>query len=168
MIKKHSGIFTLAKDQFLNTDLDTAWEFFSSPKNLSFITPAYMGFKITSETEEKMYPGQIITYRIGLLPFLKTNWVTEITHVKEKEYFVDEQRAGPYKIWHHEHFFEKKENKVFIKDKITFKLPFGFAGNIAYHLFIKKELIKIFEYRFNKLEKIFNNKNHNFSSHKNI
>jgi ligand-binding SRPBCC domain-containing protein len=157
-IKKHSGIYTLEVEQFIKTDIKNAWDFFSNPENLSKITPEYMGFKITSAKSVKMYQGQIITYKIGILPFLKSNWVTEITHVKEGLYFVDEQRSGPYKIWHHEHFFNEKEGGVLMMDKVSFALPFGFLGKIAFAVFIKKELKKIFNFRFIKLEELFNKK----------
>lgn len=154
-INKHSGVYTLKAEQFLPISLNEAWDFFSSPKNLAKITPSHMGFNITSEIAEKMYAGQIITYKIGILPGIKNNWVTEITHVKDKEYFVDEQRFGPYSMWHHEHIFMERENGVKMLDKVSFKIPFGIFGSIAYALFIKKQLTKIFAHRFAVLEKMF-------------
>lgn len=155
MIKRNSGIYTLEVEQLMPIDIDSAWDFFSNPENLSLITPDYMGFKITSPKAVKMYEGQIITYRIGILPRIKTSWVTEITHVKEKYFFVDEQRSGPYKMWHHEHFFKESEKGTLMKDKVSFALPFKILGDIAFYLFVKKEVLKIFEYRFKKLEKLF-------------
>jgi ligand-binding SRPBCC domain-containing protein len=158
MIKfsKHSGIYTLEASQELNIPLAAAWDYFSSPENLSTITPPKMGFNITSKVDRKAYQGQIITYKVSPVPFVKTNWVTEITAVKEHEFFIDEQRFGPYSMWHHEHFFEELSNgKTLMKDKISYKIPFGFLGAIAQTLFIKKQLQSIFEYREEVLDTIF-------------
>lgn len=156
-IRKHSGIYTLTSKQELKIPISKAWSYFSCPKNLSNITPKEMGFDITSKTEEKAYVGQIITYKIGILPFIKSNWVTEITAIKENTFFVDEQRFGPYKMWHHEHWFEQLPNgNTLMKDKVSYKIPFGFLGAIAQKLFIKHKLIKIFTYRYQTLEKLFN------------
>ena len=156
-IKKHSGIYTLKTEQELNISLEKAWDFFSSPENLQKITPKHMGFEITSSVDSKAYSGQIITYKVGILPWIKSNWVTEITQVKEKEFFIDEQRFGPYKMWHHEHWFEELPNgKTLMKDKISYKIPFGFLGNIAQFLFIKKQLKGIFEHRISTLNSLFN------------
>ena len=158
-IKKHSGIYTLTTAQTLNVSLKKAWDFFSSPENLQKITPSHMGFNITSSTNSKAYSGQIITYKVGILSSVKQNWVTEITHVEQQKYFIDEQRFGPYKMWHHEHFFEALPNgKTLMKDKISYKIPFGALGNLAQNIFIKKKLIAIFKYRYNTLEQLFNAK----------
>ncbi len=157
--KKHSGIYTLETEQELNISLAKAWDYFSSPENLAKITPHKMGFNITSKVDKKAYQGQIITYKVSPVPFIKTNWVTEITQVKEQDFFIDEQRFGPYKMWHHEHWFEELENgNTLMKDKISYKIPFGFLGHIAQAVFIKKQLKTIFEYRFVTLEKMFNGK----------
>ncbi|WNW00822.1 SRPBCC family protein [Tenacibaculum sp. HL-MS23] len=157
--KKHSGIYTLETQQELKMSLDKAWDYFSSPENLAKITPPKMGFNITSKVDKKAYQGQIITYKVSPVPFIKTNWVTEITQVKEQQFFVDEQRFGPYAMWHHEHWFEELENgNTLMKDKISYKIPFGFLGHIAQTLFIKKQLQTIFEYRYVILDKAFNGK----------
>ena len=157
--KKHSGIYTLSTEQVLNVSLEEAWIFFSSPGNLEKITPKQMGFQITSKVDKKAYAGQIITYRVGILPGIKSNWVTEITKVKDKEFFIDEQRFGPYKMWHHEHWFEELSNgKTLMKDKISYKIPFGILGHLAQSIFIKKQLKGIFEHRYLTLEKLFNGK----------
>lgn len=154
---KHSGIFTLESEQELQIPLDEAWGYFSSPENLQKITPEKMRFKITSKVDKKVYQGQIITYKVSPFPLIITNWVTEITTVKQQEFFIDEQRFGPYAMWHHEHFFESLPNgNTLMKDKISYKLPFGFLGAIAQKLFVKKQLNSIFEYRFSILEKLFN------------
>lgn len=157
-VKKHSGIFTLEVQQRLPISLEKAWDFFSTPANLAKITPDHMGFKITSGNAGKMYPGQIITYVIGLLPGIKSNWVTEITQVNEQAFFIDEQRFGPYKMWHHEHRFKAVENEVIMIDKVSYKLPFGFIGSLAHVLFIKKKLNDIFSFRYQTLDKFFTQK----------
>ena len=156
-ISSHSGVYTLCSEQLLNISMEEAWNFFSSPKNLAKITPPEMGFDITSGEPQKMFAGQIITYKIKILPFLKNNWVTEITQVKEHSYFIDEQRFGPYKMWHHEHFFVNTENGLKISDRVTYKIPFGFLGQIAHSLFIRKKLTHIFSYRTKILENRFRN-----------
>lgn len=158
MIKfdQHSGIYTLQTEQQLPVPLAEAWDFFSSPKNLAEITPPHMGFNITSTVDAKAYAGQIITYKVGILPFVKSSWVTEITQVKEQQFFIDEQRFGPYSMWHHEHWFEAvDENTTLMKDKISYKIPFGILGHLAQSLFIKKQLNTIFSYRYDTLNKLF-------------
>ncbi len=153
--KKHSGIYTLNVTQQLPIGLSESWKFFSSPKNLEKITPDHMGFRITSGEPKKMYPGQIISYKVAPLPFIKASWVTEITHVEEGKFFVDEQRFGPYNLWHHEHHFEKTGNGTLMTDKVSYKIPFGFLGHIAQSVFVKKQLKGVFEHRVKILEEIF-------------
>lgn len=157
-IKRHSGIYTLEVQQQLPISIEEAWEFFSTPANLAKITPDHMGFKITSGKTDKMYAGQIITYVIGLLPGIKSNWVTEITQVQEKVFFIDEQRFGPYKMWHHEHRFKVVGNEVIMIDKVSYKLPFGFLGSLAHALFIRKKLNEIFSFRYQTLNNYFKQK----------
>ena len=155
--RKHSGIYTLETEQELAVSIQKAWSYFSSPKNLENITPPNMGFIITSKAVDKVYKGQIITYKVSPISFVNTNWVTEITQVKEECFFIDEQRFGPYKMWHHEHFFESLSNgNTLMKDKISYKIPFGFLGHIAQWLFVKKQLASIFSYRYKTLQKMFN------------
>ncbi|WP_436514531.1 SRPBCC family protein [Ekhidna sp. To15] len=154
-IKKHSGIYTLEVMQQLPIGLPEAWEFFSSPKNLALITPKHMGFKITSNDQEKMFAGQIISYKLSPLPGIKTNWVTEITHVDDQKFFVDEQRFGPYSMWHHEHHFAENEKGVLMTDRVSYKIPFGFLGGIAQSLFVKRQLEGIFNYRLKALKDMF-------------
>ncbi|WP_272151573.1 SRPBCC family protein [Tenacibaculum aiptasiae] len=157
--KKHSGIYTLTTEQVLDVSLEKAWSFFSAPQNLEKITPSHMGFQITSKVDKKAYAGQIITYKVGILPGVKSSWVTEITQVKDEQFFIDEQRFGPYKMWHHEHWFEElSEGKTLMKDKISYKIPFGLLGHIAQSVFIKRQLKNIFEHRYSTLEKLFNGK----------
>lgn len=152
---KHSGIYTLTVMQELPIRLLEAWNFFSSPANLAEITPKHMGFRITSGVLGKMYPGQIISYKVSPILGLKVNWVTEITHVENQKFFVDEQRFGPYSMWHHEHHFEEREGGMFMTDKVSYKIPFGFLGHLAQVLFVKKQLKGIFEYRIKVLEEKF-------------
>ena len=152
----HSGIYTLKVVQDLKTNLNEAWGFFSNPKNLSKITPKEMGFNITSETPEFMFEGQIISYKVSPLLGIKLNWVTEITHVKDNLFFVDEQRFGPYAMWHHEHHFEEIEGMIRMTDKVSFKVPFGFLGRLLVPILVKPQRKKIFNYRFEILEKKYN------------
>ncbi|MEI8136158.1 MAG: SRPBCC family protein [Bacteroidota bacterium] len=148
---------TIKTKQFIKSDIATVWEFISSPKNLAKITPEYMGFEIIGNLgEEKMYPGQIIEYYVTPVAKIKMHWVTEITHVKDKEYFVDEQRFGPYAMWHHKHFLREVSGGVEMIDIVHYKAPFGIFGKIANGLFIKKQLKTIFDYRFKKMEELFN------------
>ncbi len=153
--KKHSGIYTLSVEQSFPISLSEAWNFFSSPTNLEKITPNYMGFKITSGKPIKIYSGQIISYKVNLLFGLKSNWVTEITQVDEGKLFVDEQRFGPYRMWHHEHHFKEIKERTLMTDIVSYKIPFGIFGRIAQLLFIKKQLKEIFDYRKKVLGELF-------------
>lgn len=148
-------IFTLHKKQNLPISIDEAWEFLSSPANLKIITPDYMSFDILSGVDRPMYPGQIIQYIVTPVLGIKTKWVTEITHVKDKHYFVDEQRFGPYTLWHHKHFIKEIEGGVEMEDIIDYKLPFGWLGQLMQPILVKPKLEEIFEYRTKKLEELF-------------
>ncbi|HEX5169806.1 MAG TPA: SRPBCC family protein [Cyclobacteriaceae bacterium] len=150
-------VHTLSRSQFLPIPIDVAWSFFSSPNNLKEITPLHMGFHILSITgsEGKMYAGQIICYRVKVLPFIATRWVTEITHVQERFYFVDEQRIGPYALWHHEHRFHEVKGGVEITDEVSYAIPFGILGQLANLLFVRREVNAIFEFRRKKLNQLF-------------
>jgi ligand-binding SRPBCC domain-containing protein len=147
-------VYSYKSIQLIPTDIRTCWDFFSSPENLQKITPPSMGFRITSEREEKTYPGQIITYTVKPLFGIPLTWVTEITQVKELEYFIDEQRFGPYRFWHHKHFFRQVEGGVEMTDLVHYGLPFGFAGRIA-RVFVEKKLKSIFDYRSGVIRTIF-------------
>ncbi|GDX53419.1 hypothetical protein LBMAG27_24660 [Bacteroidota bacterium] len=150
------AFYQLIKTQKIPATINEIWDFISSPANLKEITPKHMGFVVTGNTgNEKMYEGMIITYKVSPLLGIKLNWVTEITHVKDKQYFVDEQRIGPYAMWHHEHKIEPIEGGVLMTDIITYQPPMGFLGVIANSLFIKKQLQDIFDYRIMALEKKF-------------
>jgi ligand-binding SRPBCC domain-containing protein len=143
--------------QTVPADIDTLWEFFTSHNNLKKITPEYMGFDITSEHPEgeKVYAGMIITYKLKPLLGIPLNWMTEITHVREKEYFVDEQRFGPYALWHHQHLFRQVDGGVEMKDIVDYKLPLGLLGDIAHSLFVRKQIEGIFNFRNKKVEELF-------------
>jgi len=150
------GFYQLHKTQKVPATIEQVWDFISSPANLKKITPEYMGFNITSKMlNEKMYPGMIISYKVSPVFGIKMTWVTEITQVKEKEYFVDEQRVGPYFMWHHEHKIEQIEGGVLMTDIVSYKPPFGFLGSIANSLLIKKQLQEIFDFRTVAMEKMF-------------
>ena len=154
-IDYHSGIYTLRAEQELAISLDRAWDFLADPSNLSRITPPEMGFVITSGPPERAYAGQIITYKVGVFPGIRSNWVTELTVVKEGEFFIDEQRVGPYKLWHHEHRLIKTETGVQMVDKISYKVPFGMIGRLVHPILIRPQLLKIFRFREQALEQIF-------------
>ena len=142
------GFYQKKSELKVNASLEEVWDFISSPVNLKEITPDYMGFDITSTgLPEKMYPGMIISYIVKPMFGIKTTWVTEITQVRDKEYFIDEQRVGPYSIWHHQHHIEPIEGGVLMRDIVSYKPPFGILGNIANSLFIRKKLKEIFSYR---------------------
>jgi len=148
--------YQFQKQQKINTNIDEIWNFISSPANLKEITPDYMGFDITSKSPaEKMYAGMIISYTVSPILGLKTTWVTEITHIVEKKYFIDEQRVGPYSLWHHQHIIEPIDNGVLMTDIVSYKPPLGFIGAIANFLLIKNKLQDIFEYRTKAIEKRF-------------
>jgi len=149
----YQKLYRLETKQVLPISMEEAWDFFSSPDNLKEITPDHMGFDITSPAQKKMYPGMLITYRVSPLLGIKMRWCTEITQVKENQYFIDEQRFGPYKMWHHQHHFKAVEGGVEMKDIVHYGIPLGFLGRIANSLFVKSQLRDIFEYRAVAVEK---------------
>ena len=154
--------FLLERTQNLPISLTEAWDFFSSPHNLEKITPPSMGFEVISDSgTQKIYAGQIITYYIRPILNLKLFWMTEITHVAEQHYFVDEQRFGPYTFWHHTHFFKEVPGGVEMRDQVHYKLPFGFLGDIVHFLMVKKQLHDIFDFRHQFLENHFGKFSHN-------
>jgi ligand-binding SRPBCC domain-containing protein len=152
------GVFVLNQKQFIkNVSIAEAWGFFSAPQNLKKITPPQMGFDITSEMHtNKMYAGQIIRYKVKPLAGIPMDWTTEITQVNEHKFFIDEQRQGPYKMWHHQHHFEEKDGGVLMTDIIHYWPPFGVIGNLANSLLIKKQLKSIFDFRKIQIKLLFN------------
>lgn len=149
-------LYKLERTQFLKISLEEAWDFFSSPKNLSKITPKGMGFDITNNPPDQMQPGMIITYKIKAIAGISMNWVTEITHVDELKMFVDEQRFGPYKFWHHTHYFKEVEGGVEMKDVVYYGLPFGILGQMVHPIIVGPKLKQIFDFRYIELENFFN------------
>jgi ligand-binding SRPBCC domain-containing protein len=148
--------YQLLSTQQFPVSIPEMWNFIAAPQNLKEITPEYMNFVITSNSsEDTMYPGMIITYKVTPLRGLRLNWMTEITHVKEYEFFVDEQRIGPYSLWHHQHKLAPIEGGVEMTDIVTYAPPLGMLGAALNTLFIKQQLRKIFDYRALALEKRF-------------
>lgn len=151
-------IYRLQYEQVINTSLETAWTFFSRAENLEKITPAYMRFNITSPaTDKPVYAGQIITYIIRPVLGIPLKWMTEITHVVEGEYFIDEQRQGPYGIWHHQHHFDQVPEGVRMTDIVHYSLPFGILGRIAHAIFVQRQLRDIFSFRREAIRRLFKN-----------
>jgi ligand-binding SRPBCC domain-containing protein len=141
--------------QNLPISIQKAWDFFATPANLNEITPEDMGFEILTNDISRMFQGQIIEYRVSPFPMVKTGWVTEITHVKDFEYFVDEQRFGPYQFWHHHHKFAPIEGGIKMTDTIHYRLPLGIVGKAMNELVVRKKLNSIFKHRFRILENKF-------------
>ncbi|WP_111708367.1 SRPBCC family protein [Lutibacter citreus] len=148
-------VYTLSSKQKLPISIDEAWEFLSSPANLKTITPDYMSFDIISGADKPMFAGQIIQYIVTPILGIKTNWVTEITHIVDKQYFVDEQRFGPYALWHHKHFIKEIDGGVEMEDIIDYKVPLGFLGRLVHPILVKPKLTEIFNYRTKKLIELF-------------
>lgn len=152
--------YQLHKEQQLNCDIETAWEFFSSPFNLSKITPKDMGFVVKSNLGKKpIYEGMEITYTVSPLLKIPLKWKSKITQVDFQKSFTDVQEKGPYKYWNHFHEFVPNEKGVLMRDKVDYELPFGFLGSIAHKLLVKKKLEAIFSYRNQVLEDTFNQRN---------
>lgn len=150
------AVYSLKTVQIIPVSLAEAWDFFSSPANLQAITPPKMSFEIISKHHgAKMYAGQIIEYKVKPLLNIPIYWMTEITQVKDQQYFVDEQRFGPYSLWHHQHHFKEVDGGVEMTDIVHYKIPGWFLGDIMNSLYIKNELKGIFDYRFKKVEELF-------------
>ncbi|NQV29933.1 MAG: SRPBCC family protein [Candidatus Marinimicrobia bacterium] len=150
------AFYQFKRVQIIDASLDEVWEFISNPENLKRITPDYMGFDINSEDHpEKMYAGMIISYCVSPLLGISTTWVTEITQVDAKKYFVDEQRIGPYKLWHHQHHLEQMEAGIQMTDIVSYRPPFSLIGALANKFIIKRKLNEIFDHRSKVLKAIF-------------
>lgn len=151
-----SKVYSIKAVQTIPVTLQQAWDFFSRPDNLKDITPAHMGFTIRSKHHgEKMYAGQIIEYTLKPLFGIPVYWMTEITHVDEGNYFIDEQRFGPYSLWHHQHHFKAVSGGVEMTDIVHYKIPFGFVGDMANAWFVNKQLKQIFDFRYHSIENKF-------------
>ena len=151
-------IYSIKTVQNVTASLDECWSFFSSPRNLQKITPSDMGFEITDYDERTVYPGQVIQYKVRPLFGITLSWMTVITAVKENSYFIDEQRFGPYALWHHKHFFEATPEGVKMTDVVHYGLPLGFLGRIMNTVVVKSKLKEIFEFREKAVDAMFNKK----------
>lgn len=151
-----SKVYSLYSRQHVPASLDAVWTFFSDAKNLLAVTPPSLNLKVTNEVYgNTVYAGQVMTYTVKPVLGIPLAWMTEITHVEEKKYFVDEQRKGPYTLWHHQHHFKAVEGGVEMTDLVHYRLPLGLLGNLANSLVVKKELEKIFTYRYQKIIELF-------------
>lgn len=149
--------YQLYREQQLNCDIDTAWDFFSSPHNLSKLTPKEMGFTVRSkDLNPEISEEMIIEYKITPILGIPLKWITRITQVEKYKSFTDFQVKGPYRYWNHFHEFIPNENGVLMKDTIDYEMPFGLLGTIVHRLFVKKKLENIFQHRFETLDKRFN------------
>ncbi len=150
-------IHRLLREQFVPGDPAAIWSFFATPRNLDVLTPPTVAFAIVGEIPARMYPGQLIEYRIGILPGVTTRWLTEITQVSEGTRFVDEQRIGPYKLWHHEHQFMPAPDGqgVNMTDRVTYEVGWGPCGDLVHALWIRRQLASIFDYRARKIAELF-------------
>lgn len=146
-------------EQILYCNRQKVWDFIRDPENLSLITPDSLSFNVLRGLSSHMYPGQIIEYTVRPLLGIRLHWATEITHVKEGEYFVDEQRFGPYTFWHHQHHLLDVKDGVLMRDLVHYKLPLGLLGRLANQIVVRNQLDYIFSYRRNKLDELFNNTN---------
>jgi ligand-binding SRPBCC domain-containing protein len=149
--------YLLKTEQKIPVSLAEAWDFFSSPLNLAKITPKEMNFAVTSDfnTDTKIYAGMIITYKVSPVFGIKMNWMTEITHVKDGEYFVDEQRFGPYALWHHQHHFKAIKGGVLMTDILNYAIPYGIIGRLVNTILVDKQIKKIFSYREKAINELF-------------
>lgn len=147
--------FVIDRVQTLPISLETAWDFFSDPANLPRITPPSMKLRITSPHQTATYAGQILTYSLRPLFGISMNWVTEITHVSAPEFFVDEQRFGPYRFWHHQHFFREVAGGVEVRDLVHYLLFHDRLASLINHLIVAPRLKRIFDYRAETLRTLF-------------
>ena len=148
-------MFRLQTAVWLPLSLTEAWDFFSSPANLSRITPVEMRFEILEGTERRTYAGQIIRYTVRPLLGIPLSWTTEITHCVEEQYFVDEQRFGPYKFWHHQHHFREQDGGVLMEDDLHYALYGGPFAGLINALLVGARVKEIFSYREGRLKELF-------------
>lgn len=145
----------LTFEQFLPISLEEAWTFFSSPKNLNLITPPELEFRILDDLPDQMYQGMMIRYKIKPMLNILLDWVTEITMIKDHQFFIDEQRIGPYKVWHHEHHFKAVDGGVLMTDKLYYDIGMGPLGYLAGKLWVDRQVQGIFKFREVKLKELF-------------
>lgn len=148
-------IYKLENSSILKISMEKCWSFFSNPKNLTIITPKSLDFCIISNIPEEMYEGMIIEYTLKPFFGIAVHWVTEITHMKKYEYFVDEQRFGPYKFWHHQHIFKETKEGILMTDTIHYALPFSFLGRMVNFCVVREKLREIFEFRKKAITELF-------------
>jgi ligand-binding SRPBCC domain-containing protein len=149
-------LYRLIRVQYLPISIEKSWDFFSNPINLSTITPSWLSFKLTQKVPKNIHAGMIISYHLTPLPYLPVNWITEITHLREPEFFVDEQRFGPYRFWHHQHIFKTYGDGTEMTDIVHYALGYGFAGDLINRFIVSPRLKDIFDYRHEKLTRLFN------------
>ena len=145
----------LHREQFIPAAPAAVWAFFATPKNLNELTPPGVRFQIQGKVPETMFAGQIIRYRISPLPLVWLNWTTEISTVEPGVRFIDEQRAGPYKVWHHEHRFVPESGGVRMFDQVTYEIGWGPLGWLAGKIWVERQLRGIFDYRAQRVAQIF-------------
>ena len=150
-------IYTLHRQQIIHASSERVWAYFATPRNLNEMTPPDMAFEFVQGGDEPMYAGQVIAYKVSILPGVRVRWLTQITHVEPGQRFIDEQRAGPYHLWIHEHRFEPLPDGVHMTDQVTYALPFGPLGELAHALYIRRRLEQIFDYRHRKVNLLFSN-----------
>lgn len=144
----------LERTQFIPASPDRVWAYFSAPENLNALTPPDLQFEILG-SPGRMFAGQLIAYRIRVAPGLRVNWLTEIRHVREGVFFVDEQRAGPYRFWYHEHHFTAVAGGVHMTDRVTYALRGGPVGTLIHTLWVQRTLRRIFDYRQAAVARLF-------------
>ncbi|MES3018909.1 MAG: SRPBCC family protein [Bacteroidota bacterium] len=149
-------IHIFKSEQFLNIDIQTAWDFFSSAGNLALITPPEMAFKIHTNLEGiEVYEGMIIDYTVKPLFGIPLKWRTEISKVEKPYIFIDKQVKGPYSMWEHTHTFIEKDNGVLMQDEVKYQLPLGFMGTLVHNFIVKEKIKKIFKFREETLNRLF-------------
>jgi len=148
-------IHYLHREQIIPAPVKDVWDYFCEPKNLNEITPPDMNFEIVQGGDEKMYEGQIIEYRVEFIRGVRSLWLTEIAHVRDGKYFVDEQRVGPYRFWYHEHVFEEHSAGTKMTDHVTYMIPFGLLGDLMNAVWISRRLKNIFDFRTQKIIELF-------------
>lgn len=150
-------IYTLHREQIIPASIERVWDYFATPRNLNEMTPPDMAFEFVQGGTDPMYAGQVITYKVAILSGVRVRWLTQITHVESGRCFIDEQRAGPYRLWIHEHRFEPLSEGVHMTDHVTYALPFGPLGDVVHAIYIRQRLKKIFDYRREKVKTLFHN-----------
>jgi ligand-binding SRPBCC domain-containing protein len=149
-------MYLLEREIILNSDPDKVWEFLATPVNLNELTPPSLDFQILSEVPAKMYNGLMILYEIRIPFFGRHSWLTEIKHIREGTFFIDEQRLGPYKLWYHQHLVEPSENgKTRMLDRVVYQLPYGIIGVMVHKFWVRNMLEEIFDYRTERLRELF-------------